>query len=290
MSPWLLFLLALVAILIAMGYLLRATAARRIAIERLESSRRDDESVANLDEPQLLPERVFAWRYWLLPWLLAIGLFFVLWKVVQIPISFAGAFSFVAALLGMQLESSIYSWRVDRIENQLADAIDLMVAAVKAGASLEGALESAVRDGRQPLRRQIEEVLGRIRYGEDVGAVLIGLTRRVPLESFRLFATTIAVNYEVGGSLALTLSAIGRTIRDRIELSRRMRSMTTQARASIVSVMGVAYFLAALMWRNDPDRFVRFLGSTFGQVACVTAVVLQGVGIVWIGAISKPRF
>lgn len=290
MSPWLLFPLALVAIVVVMVYLLQRAAVRRMALERLEASRRDDDPAANFDEPPLLPERVFAWRYWPLPWLLAVALFFVLWSLVRMPLPFAGAFSFVAALLGVQLEASIYAWRVDRIENQLADAIDLMVAAVKAGASLEGALESAVRDGRQPLRRQIEEVLGRIRFGDDVGDVLVGLSRRVPLESFRLFATTIAVNWEVGGSLALTLSAIGRTIRDRIELSRRMRSMTTQARASIVSVMGVAYFLAALMWRNDPDRFARFLGSTFGQATCVTAIVLQGIGIIWIGAISKPKF
>jgi len=290
MSPWMLFPVVFAAIGAVMFVLLQRAGVRRRALERLDASRRADDRAASLDEPVFMPQQLFAWRYWPLPWLCVVVLFFVLWKVVPIPVSFAGAFSFVAGLLGMQLESAIYAWRIDRIENQLADAIDLMVAAVKAGASLEGALESAVRDGVQPLRRQIEEVLGRIRLGDDVGDVLIGLTRRVPLESFRLFATTIAVNYEVGGSLAVTLAAIGRTIRDRIELGRRMRSMTTQARASIVSVMAVAYFIAALMWRSDQERFAGFIGSTFGQAACVTAIVLQGIGIVWIAAISRPKF
>ena len=49
---------------------------------------------------------------------------------------------------------------------------------------------------------------------------------RVPLETFRLFAAALTVHQEVGGSLAPTLATVGRIIRDRIELTRRIRSLT----------------------------------------------------------------
>ena len=99
---------------------------------------------------------------------------------------------------------------------------------------------------------QLEEVLGRLRYGDNPIAVFRGLARRVPLDNFRLFATSLAVHWEVGGSLGPTLSTVGRTIRDRIEIARRIRSMTTQSRVSTIAVLATTYFLAVLMWRNDP--------------------------------------
>ena len=55
---------------------------------------------------------------------------------------------------------------------------------------------------------------------------------RVPLETFRLFSAALTVHQEVGGSLAPTLATVGRIIRDRIELTRRVRSLTVQSRAS----------------------------------------------------------
>ena len=66
--------------------------------------------------------------------------------------------------------------------------------------------------------------------------------------------------------------------------------MTTQARLSVVSIMLVTYFIAALMWRNDPDRMSQFLQSMVGQALVAAAIVLQAVGIIWISRLSRPRF
>ena len=100
----------------------------------------------------------------------------------------------------------------------------------------------------------------------------------------------MAVNWSVGGQLSLALANVGRTIRDRLELNRRMQAMTTQARLSVMSVILVTYFIGALMWRNDPERMGEYLGSLVGQGLVTTAMVLQAIGIVWISHMSTPRF
>src|SRR6202043_1613176 len=140
--------------------------------------------------------------------------------------------------LGTQLESLRISAVTFRIEQQLSDAIDLMVAALQAGAGTLSALENAVQEARRPLRAQLTEVLGRIRYGDDPQLVLHALEQRVPLEVFRLFVSALSVHWETGGSLAPTLATVGRVVRDRIEVSRRIRSLTAQSRVSVVAVMG----------------------------------------------------
>jgi tight adherence protein B len=113
---------------------------------------------------------------------------------------------------------------------------------------------------------------------------------RVPLETFRLFATALAVHWKVGGSLAPTLASVGRTIRNRIEVTRRTRSMTTQARVSIVMVLCLTYGIAWMMYSVDHARMERFIKSEIGPPLILGSVVLQVIGIVWCMAISRPKF
>ncbi len=189
-----------------------------------------------------------------------------------------------------QVDAIVLQWRIQKLEQQLADAIDMMVAAVKSGAGLQAALDSSVNQAKKPWRIEAEQLTRAIRYGEDPLNAFGDLSERLPLESILLFSQTLAVNWRVGGRLAITLANVGRTVRDRIELSRRMNAMTTQARLSVVSVIMVTYFIGALIWRNDPERMTGFLMSTVGQALVSIGMLLQAVGIVWISWMSKPRF
>ncbi len=262
--------------------------ARRVSDRRLATAFRDPEAESPVDE--VVNDRPFARRHYIIPWLIAVAMVFVLHEAIGIPWSFSAAFGLLTALLLTQLDSMMLAKRMSRIESQLADSIDLMISSLKVGASLQSSLENALRETRAPLKPQLEEVIGRIRLGDDPRAAVAGFARRVPLESFHLFATVLAVHWDVGGSLTETLATVGRIIRDRIEISQRLRSLTTQAEASIVAVLLVTYFIAALMWRNNPSRMSHFLASDVGQWMVGISIVLQGVGIVWISRLRNVRY
>ena len=225
-----------------------------------------------------------------LPWLLAAILTVAMHFLVSLSWTYCGALGLLAGLLGGQLESMLAQHRVYLIETQLADMIDLMVGALRAGAGVIKSLEAAVREIRNPLRAQMEEVIGRIRLGDQAPKVFEELTARVPLESFMLFSSALAVHWEVGGSLAPTLATVGRTIRDRIELSRRVRSMSAQSRFSTLGVLAATYAIAAIMWSSDPERMERFLWSTEGSFLVSGVMILQAVGIVWSTAQARIKF
>ncbi|MCS6850475.1 MAG: type II secretion system F family protein [Gemmataceae bacterium] len=226
----------------------------------------------------------------LVPWTLGALLFAVGYFGLEISLALSAMAGAIVGLLGGQFET----WRVDRarfrLESQLADAIDLMVAALRAGSGTLGALESAARESKTPLRPQLEEMLGRIRFGDDPQAVLRTLERRVPLETVRLFSSALSVHWETGGSLAPTLATVGRVIRDRIAVTRRIRALTMQARASTYAVLGVTYLIGVIIWRNDPKRMEMFLATTVGQTAVAVAVCLQAVGMIWAAALSRLKY
>jgi len=284
----------ILGLILLLGFLgvvdaLRKTQTRHLSLDRLRERLTEASEEQAISSDEFLPQ-VFARRHHLAPWVFAALVFAIVYWLVSIPLVFATVISIIVGLLAMQADAIWLAWRQDRIENQLADAIDLMVAAVKVGSSIQNALDYAAQDARQPLRSQLEEVVGRIRYGDAPKDVMEQLTQQVPLETFRLFATTLSVNWEVGGSLVRPLANVGRTIRDRIELTRRLRAMTTQSRMSVVAVILVTYFIGALMWRNDPERMAGFLQSNVGQAIVTVAMLLQGMGVLWISRISKIKF
>ena len=105
-----------------------------------------------------------------------------------------------------------------------------------------------------------------------------------------LFATSVAIHWEVGGSLATTLSTVGRTVRDRIELSRRVRAQGIEANASVAVVLLIAYVLGFLMWRTNPDRLEGFVKSGFGTELVAGVIALQALGLVWMSRLSRSTF
>jgi tight adherence protein B len=176
------------------------------------------------------------------------------------------------------------------IEQQLSTAIYLMVGSLRAGSSLLSAFESVLEEVGPPLRPYFQEVAGRIKLGDDPKTCVTDLQVHVPLETFRLFATSLAIHWEVGGSLATTLSTVGQTVRDRIELSRRVRAQAVESHASVAVVLAIAYALGILMWRINPDRLSTFVASTVGTIVVALVIALQAIGLVWMSRLSKTTF
>ncbi len=277
--------LGLVGAAVAVFYVLRQQRVQRLARERLNPQFTPEGSVEGPPAAGAILKRL-RW----LPWAVGIALLLALHFAVGMRWVYSGAFGLLVSLIGNQIEAMLVERRIHKIEAQLADAIDLMVGGLRAGTGVLNALENAAHETREPLGEQLEEVVGRIRLGDDAREVFANLAVRVPLETFMLFASALSVHWEVGGSLAPTLATVGRTIRDRIELTRRIRSMTAQSRMSTIGVMIATYAIAAIMWSNDPERMERFLISDVGGAFTAGAVVLQAVGVVWSSSLARIRF
>jgi len=215
-----------------------------------------------------------------------VGLILVL---VGAPIVLLLSLAAVAAILAWLAEDFYAQTRLARMEAQLGDAIDIMVGAMRAGSSVVWALDAATQASGPPLRPTLEEVVGRLKLADDPQAVLRELTVRVPLDSFRLFAFTLGVHWEGGGSLAPALATTGRVIRDRLELARRIRTQSAEALASVVGIMAIVYVLAYLLWSRYPERTVAFFVTTGGTWIAAMAVLLQALGLLWVSRLTRVR-
>ncbi|MEL6105426.1 MAG: type II secretion system F family protein [Planctomycetota bacterium] len=276
-----------VTALVAAGY---GTLRRReLAWQRFSES--DD--AANLAESESGPvigTRRLRRRWIWVPWVLGVVASLLVLFVAQLSFPYVLSVGLLVGLLASQFEAYIFARHAAKLERQLADAVDIMIGAVGAGASVGSAIDAAITESRAPLKPYLEEVAGRIRLGDDAAEVFRSLAERVPLETFLLFSSALSIHWEVGGKLTSTLTTVGRTIRDRIEVARRIRSNTAQSQFSTLAVISLTYFVAAVVWRNDPQRMEEFVRTTVGSWFVAGSVLLQAVGIAWMNWISKPKF
>lgn len=277
--------IAAVVLVGALVWFLRVQHLRSVARERLYHE--TDEIAAKEARHALTPTlRRHRWVPWVSAGVVATMLYFV----VGLPFVYCFALTVIIGVLGFLIEGWIAAKSALKLETQLANGIDLMVASLSAGSGVMEAVESAANESAKPLKGEFQDVLGRIRLGERPSSVFEDFATRIPLENFRLFSFTMAVHGEVGGSLAPTLATVGKSIRDRIEIARRIRSQSTQAQASVIGVVCITYFLGLLMWRTNPVNFEEFVTHPVGANFLAGAMMLQAVGLLWITRLSRLKF
>ena len=225
-----------------------------------------------------------------LPWIAGIGAYLLAGGLTPMGPVFCAAMGFLAWIMGQLVRQAVVGRRTVQIEAQLAEAIDHVVTSLHAGVGVIDALTTAERASKRPLESHLSQLLLRLRLGDDPAEVCKEMADLLPLESFRLFYQALGVQWEGGGSLAPTLATTGRFIRDRVELGRQVRARTTEARFSVLAILGLTYFLALLMWNVDADRVRGFLGSGLGEAAVSGAIVMQALGAGWIARISRIRY
>lgn len=205
-------------------------------------------------------------------------------------VPFALAFGVLFCISSLLLLSFFTGMTAIKEQTQLADAIDLMVGSLQAGAGLLDALQSAEMETTAPLKRHLEVLLVRIRIGESPVDACRTLARRAEEESFRLFYSTLATQWESGGSVAPVLSDVGRFVRDHLETLRRVRGQMAEVRLSVLGVLTLTYLLGLVIWKAYPDRLEGFLTTDLGQGLASIALSLQALGAYWIYRLSKIRY
>jgi Flp pilus assembly protein TadB len=283
--------MAVLVAMLATGvvYVLYGQHARRLADERLAALIGSADIVEPREEPKRRI-RSFPPRYRYAPPAIGAATAFAFWLVIGLPLEISIAGGVLVGVLAYLIEDYRGEQQAAAIEAQLAAAIYLMVGSLRAGASLLAAFDSALEEVGPPLRPYFQEVAGRIRLGDDPRSAVSDLQVHVPLETFRLFATSLSIHWEVGGSLATTLSTVGQTVRDRIELSRRVRAQGVESHASVAVVLAIAYVLAFLMWRSNPARLEAFVSTGIGTAIVAVVILLQAIGLLWMARLNRSTF
>lgn len=162
--------------------------------------------------------------------------------------------------------------RFGQIEQELPEALDLMVSALRAGHSLVTAIRLVAHESPEPIAGEFRICFDEQNYGLELRTALDDLVNRVPLQDLKIVSMAILIQKESGGNLAEVLDKASYLIRERFRLRQQVRVHTAQGRLTgwilsfLPPVLGFALYLISpdtmsLLWTRDIGQKLLFASS-----------------------------
>ncbi|ABG31713.1 pilus assembly protein TadB [Roseobacter denitrificans] len=134
---------------------------------------------------------------------------------------------------------AVYFWvsskankRLAMIEEQLPDAVELMVRSLRVGHPFSSAVQIVSKEVQDPLASEMGVIADESAYGRDVGDALKEMAERLDMQDLRFLAVAVNIQQTSGGNLAEILAGLAKVIRARFRLFRRVKAITAEAKWS----------------------------------------------------------
>jgi tight adherence protein B len=180
----------------------------------------------------------------------------------------------------------IFRWlrrrRIERIEQQLPDALLMIAGAAKAGLSLVSAVRQVGAELAPPLAQEFQLMQHEQRLGVSLDDTLENLNHRIPVQSVSLMVSAMRIASETGGGLAETLERTAATLRSQHAMELKIRALTSQGKLQAWVVGLLPVFLLWVLSRMEPEA-MSLLWTTqmgWGVLAAVTIMEFFGVWII----------
>ncbi len=170
-----------------------------------------------------------------------IGMMVFLIVLVFLMLTFATSSGLVMRIivsLGMGI-GSVYMWlnskakkRMDLFQEQLPEAVELMVRSLRVGHPLASALNIVAQEMPDPVGTEFGILVDENNFGAEIVESLKKMTERVDVQDLRFLTVAVAIQTQSGGNLAEILAGLALVIRARFRLFRRVQAITAEAKWS----------------------------------------------------------
>jgi tight adherence protein B len=168
--------------------------------------------------------------------------------------------------------------RIRDFEQQLPDAIDMLVSAMKAGYSFQAATQFIGEEIIDPLGPEFARFYDEQRLGVDVRSALLGMQTRLESLDLKMFVTAVLIQRETGGNLGEVLSNLADLIRQRIAMRGQIQTLIAEPKLSarFLAVLPVIVFLVLSAFNPhffDPMLREGSIGRLVLTISAVSVVI-----------------
>ena len=183
----------------------------------------------------------------------------------------------VRAAIGFAMGvGSVFVWisgkankRMSMIEEQLPEAVELMVRSLRVGHPFSSAISIVAKEVADPLGSEMGVISDEAAYGRDLGETLKAMAERLDMQDMRFLAVAVTIQQQSGGNLAEILDGLAKVIRARFRLFRRVKAITAEAKWSGKLLSG--FPIMALIGINviQPNYFDEVMETPVFIPACL---------------------
>ena len=177
--------------------------------------------------------------------------------------------------------------RLKRFEEQFPEALDLLSRAIRAGHAFQTAMGMVADELPEPVGPEFKKTYDQQNYGLPLRDALNELSTRLDLLDVRFFVTAVLIQRDTGGNLSEILDGLAHVVRERFKIQRDVRTHTSHGRFTGYVLMALPAALAAALSFINPEHMQLLFRERMGQMMLMGAVVMQGIGYIWIRKVIK---
>ncbi len=177
--------------------------------------------------------------------------------------------------------------RLKKFNEQLEDALLSISSSLKAGFSINQALEVIARENRRPISYEFTLLTQELRLGVPFEEALEKMSARVKSQDFELVAVAIITARQTGGELTAILERLAAVIRERVRIMQRVQSLTAQGRMQAWLIGAIPILLFFAMLYISPDMMDTFFSTPVGFLIIIGVLGLDITGFMIIRKITQ---
>ena len=177
--------------------------------------------------------------------------------------------------------------RLKRFNEQLEDALLAMSSSLKAGFSINQALDAVAKENRSPISYEFTLLTQELRLGVPFDDALLKMSNRLRCPDFELVAIAIITARQTGGELTSILERLASVIRERVRIMQKIDSLTALGRMQAWIIGAMPFFLFFAMLYISPDMMNSFFSSPVGLLILLGVLIMDSAGFLVIRKITK---
>jgi tight adherence protein B len=167
---------------------------------------------------------------------------------------------------------------------QLADNLQIVASALRAGQSMVGAVSVVVDEAPEPSRSEFRRIVNDERLGVPLEDAVRDVARRMNNRDLEQVALVAIIQRDTGGNTAEVLDRVIDTVRERGRLRRLMETLTAQGRLSQIVVSVLPFALVGVITLLNEDYMKPLFETSTGQL-----LLLVGIGLSLLGSYFIKR-
>ncbi|MFP5298798.1 MAG: type II secretion system F family protein, partial [Actinomycetota bacterium] len=194
---------------------------------------------------------------------------------------------FVGALVPIVRTRLRVRKRLRKMQELLPDVLGILAGSLRAGHSFFQALDGVAREAPDPMNHEFSRSVAEIRLGRRVPEALDALADRIDSEDFRWALLAVNVQRDVGGNLAEILDTVAKTLRERADIRRQVRVLSSESRLSAYILSVLPFGVGGYLYLLSPETTSQLFTTGMGRMMVAGASVLMLFGFVWMRKLVK---
>jgi tight adherence protein B len=185
----------------------------------------------------------------------------------------------VAVVAGLGLPRWVLGFLIKRRQNELPNALDVIIRSIKSGLPLNDAIRLIATEGTDPVKSEFRRVIEAQQVGLSIPDACARMTLHMPLQEVNFFAIVIAIQSQAGGNLSEAIGNLSKVLRDRRKMKAKVTALSMEAKASAYIIGALPFIVATLVYLTSPNYMMILFTDPRGHFIMGFSAIWMSIGI-----------